>query len=333
MPRRTAQFSFPTYPAQALTVSWGANEKDPMGGLADVVPGDLYRLHRDALPAALAIWDGPEGQEVADGSEVGRPGDRVTLEVCHSVMAPDGTLIDLLVLGVSGEEATTRHVLPLATLEPRGEYELVASETESAPGRLADIACVSFISGTHLTLAGGAQKPVEELAEGDRLLTRDHGPQPIRWIGQQVQRATGALAPVRIAEGTLNVARDLRLSPHHRLFIWQRRDELGTGRAEVLVKAAHLVNGDTITREEGGFIETYQILFDSHEIIYAEGVAVESLLVTPQTRAALPEDVAPGDNASDRMNAAEIEVQETALEGEEDPATRLTRASQGKARD
>ena len=37
---------------------------------------------------------------------------------------------------------------------------------------------------------------------GDRLLTRDHGPQEIRWIGQQVSRATGALAPVLIRAGT-----------------------------------------------------------------------------------------------------------------------------------
>lgn len=333
MTRRTAQFSFPTYPAHSLIVSWGANEKDPIGGMADVVPGDSYRLDRDAQARALAIWDGPDGQEVADESEVGQPGDRVMLEVCHSLMAPDGTLIDVLILTVSGDDDTTRHFLPLAPMAPRGEYELVASETETAPARLADIACVSFLAGTHLTLASGAQKLVEDLVEGDRLLTRDHGPQPVRWIGQQVQRATGALAPIRIREGTMNAARDLRLSPHHRLFIWQRSDELGTGRAEVLVKAAHLINGDTVQREEGGFVETYQILFDNHEIIYAEGIAVESLLVTPQTRAALPDDVAPEAKESERLNASEIEVQETALKGDEDPARRLTRASHGKIKD
>ena len=333
MARRTAQFSFPTYPAHSLIVSWGANEKDPIGGLADVVLGDNYRLNREAEAHVLAIWDGPDGQEVADGSDVGQPGDRVILEVCHSLMAPDGSLIDVLVLTVSGDDDTTRHFLPLAPMAPRGEYELVASEVDSASARLADIACVSFLAGTHVTMATGAQKLVEDLVEGDMLLTRDHGPRPIRWIGQQVQRATGALAPVRIREGTMNVARDLRLSPHHRLFIWQRSDELGTGRAEVLVKAAHLVNGDTVIRDEGGFIETYQILFDSHEIVYAEGVAVESLLVTPQTRAALPDNVAPAVNEADRMNAHEIEVQETALEGTEDPAARLTRASHGKVKD
>lgn len=330
MPRRIAQFSFPTYTASDLIVHWGANEGDPIGGMQDVVAGDSYRLSRDAQPHALAIWDGPEGTEVADGSEVGQPGDKVLLEVCHSMMAPEGTFVELLILTVTGEDDTARHFLPLAPMTPRGEYEIVASEPALAARRLADIASVSFIAGTRLTMANGRQIPVEDLRAGDRLLTRDHGPQEIRWIGQQVQRATGALAPIRIREGTLNTANDLRLFPHHRLFIWQRSDELGTGRAEVLVKAAHLVNGDTVLREEGGFIESYQILFGAHEIIYAEGVAVESLLVTPQTRAALPDDMEIEQTEADRLLAADIEVDDKALTEAGDPAERLTRASRGK---
>lgn len=330
MPRRTAQFSFPTYTASELIVHWGANEGDPIGGAQDVVAGDSYRLSRDAQTRALSIWDGPAGTEVADGSEVGRPGDRVLLEVCHSMMAPDGTFVELLVLTISGDEDTARFFLPLAPMATRGEYEIVASEPALAAQRLADIASVSFIAGTRLTMANGRQVPVEELHAGDRLLTRDHGPQEVRWIGQQVQRATGALAPIRIRKGTLNVANDLRLFPHHRMFIWQRSDELGTGRAEVLVKAAHLVNDDTVRREEGGFIESYQILFGAHEIIYAEGVAVESLLVTPQTRAALPDEVETEQNSADRLLASDIEVDKEALQSAEDPAERLTRASRGK---
>ncbi|WP_071673673.1 Hint domain-containing protein [Nioella nitratireducens] len=330
MPRRPAQFSFPTYPAADLTVHWGANEGDPMGGINDVVPGDSYRLRREAVTRQLSIWDGPGGTEVADGSQVGQPGDRVVLDVCHSMMAPGGTLVELLILTISGDAETTRVFLPLAPLAPRGEYEVVASETQSAPARLADIASVSFISGTRLTMANGRQCRVEELKAGDQLLTRDHGPKEIRWIGPQVQRATGALAPIRISEGTLNVANDLRLFPHHRLFIWQRRDEIGTGRSEVLVKAAHLVNGTTVQREEGGHIESYQILFDAHEIIYAEGVAVESLLVTPQTRAALPPHINVEQTDADRMLSNDLEVDRSALGDDGDPAERLTRASRGR---
>lgn len=333
MPARPPQFSFDTFPVRDLTVATGANEGDAIGLMKDVVPGDYYRLARTAAPRKLAIRDGSDGgQEVADGSEVGYPGDTLALDLCHTLMAPDGSMVEMLILTVWGDSKPGRHILPLTPLQPATDYELVASEVDTAPRRFADIACVSFVAGTHLTLASGAQKPVEELAVGDRLLTRDHGPQPIRWIGQQTIRAIGALAPVRIAEGTLNVARDLILSPHHRLFIWQRKDELGAGRAEVMVKAGLLVNGGTVTREEGGFMDTFHILFDGHEIIYAEGIAVESLLVTGQTRAALPEDIAVSPAAEGGLDAAALEVEETSLKGDEDAAAKLTRASRGKSR-
>ena len=198
------------------------------------------------LPRRLTICDGPDGgQVVARGSEVGDAGEPLRIAACHSLMGETGEMIE-----VSRARARERvpsgdlllHLLPLSPLKPGTEYELIGSSTATAPDRFADIASVSFFAGTHLTLAGGAQARVEDLQVGDLLLTRDHGPRPIRWIAHQTRRAVGAAAPIRISAGTLNAARDLRLSPQHRLFIWQRRDEMGTGRSEVLVKADLLVN-------------------------------------------------------------------------------------------
>ena len=94
-----------------------------------------------------------------------------------------------------------------------------------------------------------------------------------------------------IKAGTLNNTNDLWLSPDHRLFIYQRRDALGAGRSEILVKARHLVNGNTVTQQDGGFIDYFQLLFDQHEIIYAEGIAAETLLVDTRTRPALTDTV------------------------------------------
>tara|TARA_B110000967_G_scaffold63843_1_gene65749 strand:+ start:73 stop:369 length:297 start_codon:yes stop_codon:yes gene_type:complete len=83
----------------------------------------------------------------------------------------------------------------------------------------------------------------------------------------------------------------LLVSPDHRLFVYQRQDKLGAGRSEVLVKVRHLVNGDSVYRHDGGFVDYFQLLFDKHQIIYAEGIAAESLQIDPRTRAAVPEDV------------------------------------------
>src|SRR5690606_17316517 len=119
----------------------------------------------------------------------------------------------------------------------------------------------------------------------------DNGPCEIRWIGRQVVRATGAFAPILIAKGALNNSGDLMLSPNHRLFIYQRRDRIRAGRSEVLVRARQLVNGHSVVQSDGGFVEYFQLLFDRHEIIYAEGIAAESLLVDTRVRPVIPDEV------------------------------------------
>jgi hypothetical protein len=325
-------FRFATYPAGALQALTGANEGDPIGLGAAAIPGDTYRLARDARMERLSICDDPAcGQRVALGSEVGQPGEALTITECHSLMDASGEMVEVLVLRREGEaDGTTLHLLPLSPLRPGTEYELIGSSRAMAPDRFADIVSVSFFAGTHLTLAGGAQAPVETLKVGDMVLTRDHGPRPIRWIGQQTRRAAGASAPICITAGTLNAARDLRLSPHHRLFIWQRRDELGTGRAEILVKAELLVNGSSVLRDEGGHVDSYQILFDRREIIFAEGIAVESLLVTSEMRARLPEGLALDAIEEGQRAAATLEVDEGRLGNAAQAIERLTRASRGQ---
>ena len=51
------------------------------------------------------------------------------------------------------------------------------------------------------------------------------------------------------------------------------------------------MNGDTVTAREGGFVDYFQLLFDSHQIIYAEGIAAESMLIDSRTRPVLPDDL------------------------------------------
>ncbi len=331
-------FRFQTYPAMALRVVSGANMGDAIGLDDAALAGDIYRLFAQYPAQRLAISEAPDlasgagGRPcIADGSAVGQPGEALAISACHMLMGASGEVVEVLLLSHAAADGGRLHVLPLSPLKPDTEYELVGSQTASALERFADIASVSFLAGTHLTLADGTQCPVEHLNIGDMLLTRDHGPQPIRWIGVQTRRATGSAAPIRITEGTLNTSRDLRLSPQHRLFIWQRRDELGTGRAEVMVKAELLVNGTTVLREEGGHVDSYQIVFNGHEIIYAEGIAVESLLVTRQTRANLPEDLALTGSADAAAHAASLEIPDEAAGG--DVADRLSRASRGARSD
>ena len=151
-----------------------------------------------------------------------------------------------------------------------------------------------MLRGTGITLSTDALKPIEELEVGEKIFTHDKGVQEIRWIGQSTMRATGDFAPVVIKAGALNNMHDLVVSPLHRLFLFQRQDKLGTGRAETLVRAKHLVNGKDVNRLNDGFVEYCQLLFDEHQIIYAEGIAAESLLLDQCAESALPDEAKRG---------------------------------------
>lgn len=329
-----AYFSLPVYRSAALRVVNGANLGDTLSFAAELVPDDVYNLDQGAEMTRLSVH--PTDDErllIAPDTGAGMPGATLHLDSCLTLMSPDGQTTELLVLVEVDEEgdAAEIYALPLAALRHKTDYSLVTIEHDCARSKLAELACVSFTRGTHITMASGAQKRIEDLVVGDRVLTRDDGPQEIRWIGQNTVRAVGEYAPIVITAGTLHNEHDLIVSPEHRLFIYQRSDALGAGRAEILVRARHLVNGSSVHRMDGGFVDYFQLLFDTHQIIYAEGIAAETLLIDPRTRAALPSELAekmaetlPGHGA-DRAHLA-YEVQENLLD-RPDAADILRRAS------
>ena len=293
MPDPTSQSqSVQVLPAGAFTVTDGVAIGEPLTFADELVLDDTYELTPGARPLAMALTaQGDQGQfRIAPGGQAGMTGSDVFLDCCVTLMAADGKTYEALVLvEVVGGGVEAVFMLPLANLRPGQPYRLVGVDRQIATTRFAEVASVSFTRGTRITMASGAQVPIEDIRVGDRVLTRDDGPQVVRWIGETTLRAVGEFAPVVIRKGALHNANDLVLSPDHRLFVYQRQDRLGAGRHEVLVKVRHLINGDTVVQQDGGFVDYFQLLFDQHQIIYAEGIAAESLLIDPRTRAALPD--------------------------------------------
>lgn len=313
--------SIAAYRAQAFRVSHGANLGDGMAGMDELVLDDVYQLKPDAQRERLALSTLGDGTfRIAQDTDCGQPGHLIHLDCALSLMSPDGRISDALVL-VEVDDLwliCDVYVLPLAPLTPKTDYTLVGIDRAAARRKFAQVACVSFSRGTHITMATGAQVPIEDLKIGDRVLTRDDGAQAVRWIGQSTVRATGDFAPIVIKAGTLNNMGDLVVSPDHRLFVYQRSDLVGAGQPELMVKARHLINDDTVFLREGGFVEYVQILFDRHHIIYAEGIAAESMLVDPRTRPALPPELIeklgtllPGHGRGDRHG---LDVQKVLLD-------------------
>jgi hypothetical protein len=278
------------FEAEAIWVTSGANQGDPIGAAEDCEPGDIYQLDRGAVPLRLMLTAGAaasDAQTVAAGSQIGAAGDRVSLLARHVLMATDGDTVDLLL--ICHEPSQRRYVLPLSPLAPRSDYTLLEAHEDPGAVRLSDLICVAFCTGTRITLAQGEQRVIEALRPGDRVLTRDSGPQPLRFVGKATLRALGSFAPVVISAGTLGNEGNLVVSPHHRIFLYQRgRDRLGDT-AELLVQAKHLVDGENVWRREGGYADYFSLVFDRHEIIYAEGIPCESLMVTEATLRLMPE--------------------------------------------
>lgn len=141
---------------------------------------------------------------------------------------------------------------------------------------------------------------IEDLRVGDAVLTKDNGPQILRWVHSRHLRradlrASPDIAPIRIAENALGAGlpdADLRVSPQHQMLIHSAYANLLLDAANCLVKAKDLVAyNDRITRDLSGAEVTYfHLLFDAHEIVFANGTPTESFYPGAQAMDALDAD-------------------------------------------
>lgn len=274
--------------AHAIYVTSGVNIGDELQGPNEACAGDIYALDDSQPPLRLVVQRADSGQCVGFGSAVGSEGATLQFEACYTLMSSEGDQVDLvLILLPNGE----RYALPLTPMAGQVDYTLLKIDAAPQDTGLADILCVSFSRGTMITLASGQQRAIEDLRVGDKVLTRDHGGQPITWVGSTTLRAVGVFAPVVITSGTLGNSGDLIVSQHHRMFLYQRKRKAGVPTSEILVQAKYLVDNESIFIREGGFVDFFSIVFEHHEIIYAEGVPAESLMVNDATVNRLPTEL------------------------------------------
>lgn len=132
-----------------------------------------------------------------------------------------------------------------------------------------------FVAGTRIATPE-SERAVEELRPGDLVETLDHGPQVLRWVGRRRAPGQGELAPIRIRKGTLGNARDLWVSPQHRMLLTGWRAELFFGEREVLAAAKHLIDDGAIRPVPRPEVTYLHLMFDRHEVIRAEGAWTES---------------------------------------------------------
>jgi hypothetical protein len=149
--------------------------------------------------------------------------------------------------------------------------------TLQADDRLAfDASVRCYCPGTAI-LTDRGEIAIEDLNGGDVVETHFAGPMPVKWLGR---RRVDCLRhpypdrvwPVRVrahAFGHGRPRRDVRLSPDHAVFV-----------AGALIAVRQLINGATIVQEPCDDVTYWHVELDSHDVIFAEGLACETYLDT-----------------------------------------------------
>lgn len=224
---------------------------------------------------------GGAGGDTVNGIDVDRayPGDTVTVDNGDGTTSTITGITFYLTDGTRVFTPTDGSVLD--------DLELVSTSWVSGTGDLDvnDLGPPCLVAGTQVETPDGLVR-VEDLRPGmsvvgqnDRLLT-------LRMVlhtdfnGRDIAE-NDKLAPVRIVAGALGNGlprRDLLVSRQHRVVVSTKAVSHMFGCDEVLVPAAQLLP------LPGFYVDTdmedvsyYHLVFDQHEIIYAEGAATESL--------------------------------------------------------
>lgn len=136
---------------------------------------------------------------------------------------------------------------------------------------------VCFAKGTMIRTVHG-EVPVEKLLLGDRVITRDNGPKPIIWIGSRhvsvrELEQNPKLKPIHVAPDLIGADAPLIVSPQHGLLLRNIDGE------EALIRATHLARlrgGKARVMRGCRQITYHHLMFEAHQIIFANGAPVES---------------------------------------------------------
>ncbi|MEH6737798.1 MAG: Hint domain-containing protein [Sulfitobacter sp.] len=181
---------------------------------------------------------------------------------------------DFLVPKVGGGWQTSTALYSL----PGASIPLVVGESYTREGTAGNVnteIAPCFTKGTMIKTDVG-EVAVEDLEVGDFVLTLDCGFQPIRWVGSKTLDVTNKNAPVVFDKNTIGNESKLSVSPNHRMLVRSVDAELLFGASEILVAAKCLTMMKGVRRERPKEVTYIHILFDQHQIIYANGALSES---------------------------------------------------------
>ena len=157
----------------------------------------------------------------------------------------------------------------------------IPRKPDVAGSHLSQVPC--FTLGTVIATPTG-EVPIQNIAIGDRVITRDNGVQKVAWVGKK--EITGAqmtkshhLKPVMIKAGALGNGlpeRDMMVSPNHRMLVSSKLTQLYFEENEVLAPAKHMIGAAGIQIIDAIRLTYFHFMFEGHQAVLANGTWTES---------------------------------------------------------
>lgn len=199
--------------------------------------------------------------------------DQVKSLTCHALLCPGSAAVWVHELEVAGERIGLAFDAPLKAGETY-DVDATISATPDVGG---------LAPGTMIMTADG-ECPVEWLEDGVRVLTRDHGSQPLRHV-LRLERdiawfaASPGRAMIEFPQGFTDPSpRDsgINLPAGARIMMRDPMLELMLGTSEALVQAQHLADlGIGLACQPTSPLTMTYLVFDRPEIICTEGIWIE----------------------------------------------------------
>ena len=168
------------------------------------------------------------------------------------------------------------------------DFRIVAvtrpAKTERRTRPVGSTGMVCFAPGTQIATPQG-MRPVEGISPGDRVETRDDGPQPVIWAGHTdisaAQMTAGpdqrAIWVAPGAYGSDTFGGGVVLSPDHRILLEGAVARVLFNTDEVLVPAVQLIDDAKLRRMPLRRNQRYyHLMLERHQVIWANGLACES---------------------------------------------------------
>lgn len=234
----------------------------------------------EASTMAWHIVPGPQETELRNAQGVLVTRGLLTADVPVLLEGTGGAMIRLDRIEIDG---VLSMYLASEPLDPRRAYPDVrptqSAVRDASAEELADLP--AFGPGTMIATEEGPV-PIDWLRPGDKVQTRDHGFQPVLWVGHHVlpHHLAEPLRPMAVAAGTFGAempSRDTVLSPGVGILLAGDELRMWFAEREMLARIDRLSAG---LPRVGERVTLYTLLLDLPEVIIADGMWVASVEAT-----------------------------------------------------